>query len=139
MTITRRVFLGTGTAIATVAIAELGKSNRGLAQSGAINLYSSRHYDTDQALYDSFTKKTGLKVNLIEGKGDKLIERIKSEGANSPADVFMTVDAGRLWRAQEAGILQPISSSTLNNKIPVTVLSTGVINCTCTCLSKACQ
>ena len=123
MKITRRVFLGTGTAIATVAIAELGKSNRGLAQSGAINLYSSRHYDTDQALYDSFTKKTGLKVNLIEGKGDKLIERIKSEGANSPADVFMTVDAGRLWRAQEAGILQPISSSTLNNKIPANLRS----------------
>ena len=123
MTITRRVFLGTGTAIATVAIAELGKSNRGLAQSGAINLYSSRHYDTDQALYDSFTQKTGLKVNLIEGKGDKLIERIKSEGANSPADVFMTVDAGRLWRAQEAGILQPVSSSTLKTKIPASLRS----------------
>ncbi len=118
MKITRRVFLGTGTAMATVAIAELGKSNRGLAQGGAINLYSSRHYDTDQALYDSFTKKTGLKVNLIEGKGDELIERIKSEGANSPADVFITVDAGRLWRAQATGILQPVSSSTLNSKIP---------------------
>lgn len=123
MKITRRVFLGTGTAMATVAIAELRKSNRGLAQSGAINLYSSRHYDTDQALYDSFTRKTGLRVNLIEGKGDELIERIKSEGANSPADVFMTVDAGRLWRAQENGILQPVSSSTLNSKIPANLRS----------------
>lgn len=56
MKITRRIFLATGTAMASVAIAELGKSNRGLAQSDAINLYSSRHYDTDQALYDSFTK-----------------------------------------------------------------------------------
>ncbi|MGD1699164.1 Fe(3+) ABC transporter substrate-binding protein [Dapis sp. BLCC M229] len=123
MKITRRVFLGTGTAMATVALAELGKSNRGLAQGGAINLYSSRHYDTDQALYDSFTKKTGLKVNLIEGKGDELIERIKSEGANSPADVFITVDAGRLWRAQATGILQPVSSSTLNSKIPANLRS----------------
>ncbi|MDY7005197.1 MAG: Fe(3+) ABC transporter substrate-binding protein [Cyanobacteriota bacterium] len=123
MKITRRIFLATGTAMASVAIAELGKSNRGLAQSGAINLYSSRHYDTDQALYDSFTKKTGLKVNLIEGKGDELIERIKSEGANSPADVFITVDAGRLGRAEDAGILQPITSSTLNSKIPANLRS----------------
>lgn len=123
MKLTRRIFLATGTAMASVAIAELGKNNRGLAQSGAINLYSSRHYDTDQALYDSFTKKTGLKVNLIEGKGDELIERIKSEGANSPADVFITVDAGRLGRAEEAGILQPISSSTLNSKIPANLRS----------------
>jgi len=123
MKITRRVFLGTGTAMATVAIAELGKSNRGLAQSSEINLYSSRHYDTDQTLYDSFTNKTGIKINLIEGKGDELIERIRSEGANSPADVFMTVDAGRLWRAQTAGILQPVSSSTLNSKIPASLRS----------------
>ena len=123
MKITRRVFLGTGTAMATVAIAELGKSNRGLAQGNAINLYSSRHYDTDQALYDSFTKKTGIKVNLIEGKGEELIERIKSEGANSPADVFITVDAGNLWRAQEQGILQPASSSILESKIPANLRS----------------
>ncbi len=123
MKITRRVFIGTGAAMTTVAIAELGKSKPGLAQNGTINLYSSRHYDTDKALYDSFTKKTGLKVNLIEGKGDELIERIRSEGANSPADVFITVDAGRLWRAQEAGILQPVSSSTLESKIPDSVRS----------------
>ncbi|MGK7921311.1 MAG: Fe(3+) ABC transporter substrate-binding protein [Trichodesmium sp.] len=123
MKITRRVFLATGTAMATVAIAELGKSNRGLAQGNAINLYSSRHYDTDQVLYDSFTKKTGIKVNLIEGKGEELIERIKSEGANSPADVFITVDAGNLWRAQGQGILQPVSSSILNSKIPANLRS----------------
>lgn len=123
MKISRRLFLATGTAMATVAIAELSKSNRGVAQGGAINLYSSRHYDTDQALYDSFTKKTGLKVNLIEGAEDELIERIKSEGANSPADVFITVDAGRLWRAQQAGILQPVSSPTLTKAIPASLRS----------------
>ncbi|MEM1171674.1 MAG: Fe(3+) ABC transporter substrate-binding protein [Cyanobacteria bacterium P01_H01_bin.35] len=123
MKISRRVFLGTSTAMATVAIAELGKSNRGLAQGNAINLYSSRHYDTDQVLYDSFTKKTGIKVNLIEGKGEELMERIRSEGANSPADVFITVDAGNLWRAQEQGILQPVSSSILESKIPANLRS----------------
>ncbi|HIK32001.1 MAG TPA: Fe(3+) ABC transporter substrate-binding protein [Oscillatoriales cyanobacterium M59_W2019_021] len=83
-----------------------------------VNLYSARHYDTDRVLYDNFTKETGIQVNLVEGKEDELIERIKSEAANSPADVFITVDAGRLWRAQEAGILQPIESEILESKVP---------------------
>lgn len=83
-----------------------------------VNLYSARHYDTDRVLYDNFTKQTGLQVNLVEGKEDELIERIKSEGKNSPADVFVTVDAGRLWRAQESGILQPVKSDILESKIP---------------------
>ena len=85
---------------------------------GELNLYSSRHYQTDEALYDDFTKATGIKVNRIEGKGDALIERIKSEGANSPADVFLTVDAGRLWRADQAGLFQPVNSDKLNSAIP---------------------
>jgi iron(III) transport system substrate-binding protein len=83
-----------------------------------INLYSSRHYDSDDRLYQQFTQETGIKINLIEGKDDELIERIKSEGKNTPADVFITVDVGRLWRAQQQGIMQPISSKTLENKIP---------------------
>ena len=83
-----------------------------------VNLYSSRHYDTDTALYEEFTAATSIEVNLIEGKADELIERIKAEGANSPADVLMTVDAGRLHRAEEAAILQPISSADLNQHIP---------------------
>jgi len=85
---------------------------------GEVNLYSSRHYDTDDDLYDKFTEKTGIKVNVIEGSADELIERIKTEGENSPADVFITVDAGRLWRADEADILLPISSSELDSAIP---------------------
>ena len=85
---------------------------------GELNLYSSRHYQTDDALYDNFTKETGIKINRIEGKGDALIERIKSEGANSPADVLLTVDAGRLWRADQAGLFQPVNSDTLNSAIP---------------------
>jgi iron(III) transport system substrate-binding protein len=93
-----------------------------LAASGAVgqevNLYSSRHYDTDVALYDTFTKQTGIVVNLIEGDADQLLERIKAEGRNSPADVLITVDAGRLWRAEEAGILQAVSSPVLEQTIP---------------------
>ncbi len=86
-----------------------------------VNVYSSRHYDTDVRLYRGFTEQTGIKVNLIEGDADQLIERIKAEGRNSPADVLITVDAGRLWRAEEAGILQPISSPVLEQRIPASL------------------
>ncbi len=85
---------------------------------GEVNVYSARHYDTDQTLYTNFTQQTGIKVNLIEGKDDELLERIKSEGRNSPADVLLTVDAGRLWRAQQEGLLQPVSSTVLTQAIP---------------------
>ncbi len=115
--LTRRSFLASSAAITAITIGEL-RGRRTVADAGVVNLYSSRHYDTDNQLYEGFTKKTGIKVNLVEGKGDALIERIKSEGANSPADVFLTVDAGRLWRAQQADILKPISSSVLNSAIP---------------------
>ncbi len=90
----------------------------GIAVADEVNLYSSRHYDTDKALYDRFTEQTGIKVNLIEGKADQLIERIKAEGANSPADVLITVDVGRLQRAVEAGILEPVDSEVLKERIP---------------------
>ena len=83
-----------------------------------VNVYSARHYDTDQALYAEFTEQTGIEVNLIEGGSDELIERVKSEGLNSPADILITVDAGRLWRAEEADILQPFESETLAERIP---------------------
>ncbi|GAB4136091.1 MAG: Fe(3+) ABC transporter substrate-binding protein [Cyanobacteria bacterium J069] len=83
-----------------------------------VNLYSARHYDTDDSLYQSFAEATGYRINLVEAEADQLIERIKSEGVNSPADVLVTVDAGRLWRAQEEGILQPTRSSVLESAIP---------------------
>ena len=85
---------------------------------GQVNIYSSRHYNTDDQLYDGFTEQTGIEVNLIEGKADELIERIKTEGANSPADILITVDAGRLWRADQAGIFAPVESEILTEKIP---------------------
>lgn len=85
---------------------------------GTINIYSARHYDVDEQLYSGFEKETGIKVNLIEGKEDELIERMKAEGANSPADVFVTADAGRLWRADQAGLLAAVDSAVLKERIP---------------------
>jgi iron(III) transport system substrate-binding protein len=90
----------------------------GSAAEGEVNVYSARHYDTDQAMYDEFTAATGIEVNLIEGEADQLIERIKAEGQNSPADVLITVDAGRLHRAEEAGVLAPVDSDVLEAKVP---------------------
>jgi iron(III) transport system substrate-binding protein len=84
----------------------------------SLNIYSSRHYDSDKELYDGFTAATGVPINLIEADADQLIERMESEGENSPADVFLTVDAGRLWRAQKEGILQPVASPILDEIVP---------------------
>lgn len=85
---------------------------------GELNLYSSRHYDTDERLYSDFEEKTGIKINRIEDNADALIERMKAEGTNSPADILLTVDAGRLWRADQAGLLQPVETETLNARVP---------------------
>jgi iron(III) transport system substrate-binding protein len=83
-----------------------------------LNVYSARHYDSDDLIYKKFTDETGIKVNVVAGKDDELIERIKNEGAQSPADVFITVDAGRLWRAQQQALFQPVKSQTLEQRIP---------------------
>ena len=85
---------------------------------GVVNLYTARHYDTDAALYERFTEQTGIRVNIIEGNADQLIARMTSEGTASPADLFVTADAGALWRAQNADLLQPTTSETLNGAIP---------------------
>ena len=86
--------------------------------SGEVNLYSSRHYDTDDRLYADFEELTGIRVNRIEGKGDEIIARMKAEGANSPADVLITVDTSRLERAKNAGVLQSIDSPVLEARVP---------------------
>ena len=88
------------------------------AQAQVLNLYTARHYQTDEALYANFTKETGIKINRIEGKEDELLERIKNEGASSPADVFITVDASRLEIADKAGIFQPVQSKALETRVP---------------------
>jgi iron(III) transport system substrate-binding protein len=88
------------------------------AQENILNLYSSRHYQTDESLYANFTKATGIKLNRIEAGENPLIERLRNEGANSPADVLVTVDAGRLWRVEQIGLFQPVSSKVLNERLP---------------------
>ena len=90
----------------------------GWSEEKVLNLYSSRHYESDQAVYDEFTRRTGIVVRRIEGSSDALLERIIREGANSPADVFMTVDAARLYRAEQADVFLPVSSHTLETRIP---------------------
>jgi len=96
----------------------VGTSEPAFAQEKAINLYSSRHYQTDEALYLNFTRLTGIKINRIEGTEDALLERLKNEGRNSPADVLITVDVARLWRAQQMDLLEPVQSAVLNQRIP---------------------
>ncbi|HWI82619.1 Fe(3+) ABC transporter substrate-binding protein [Ramlibacter sp.] len=88
------------------------------AQEKVLNLYSARHYQTDEALYANFTRQTGIKINRIEAKEDELLERIRNEGANSPADVFITVDAARLAKADELGLFAPVKSKTLESRLP---------------------
>ena len=99
----------------TAAAALLGAAG---AQAQVVNLYTARHYQTDEALYANFTRETGIKVNRIEGKEDELLERIKNEGASSPADVFITVDASRLELADKAGVFQPAQSKALEARVP---------------------
>ena len=83
-----------------------------------VNVYSARHYDTDLALYQDFEDRTGIKVNLIEAASDALIERIKNEGKYSPADILITVDAGRLHRAEQNGLFESFQSDILEQRIP---------------------
>ncbi len=83
-----------------------------------VNLYTNRHYDTDQELLDKFTEATGIKVNVLKGDSDQLIERIAREADNSPADLLITADAGRLHRAKMRNILQQTESEVLNKNIP---------------------
>ncbi|MFY0308671.1 Fe(3+) ABC transporter substrate-binding protein [Leisingera sp. D0M16] len=94
-------------AIATTAAAE-----------GELNIYSSRHYDTDEQLYSEFEEATGITINRIEGNADELIARMKAEGENSPADILITVDTSRLTRAKDAGVLQSIDSDVLESRVP---------------------
>jgi len=105
-------------AASVIALAACSGAETETEITGEVNIYSSRHYDTDLALYDDFTRETGIRVNRIEAGADALIERIASEGEFSPADMLITVDAGRLWRAEEAGVLSPVQSAVLDERLP---------------------
>ncbi|RUO37791.1 Fe(3+) ABC transporter substrate-binding protein [Aliidiomarina shirensis] len=93
-------------------------ANSESANSGEVNLYSSRNEGLIKPLLDEFTAETGIQVNLLTGSGSGLLSRLQSEGANTPADLFLTVDAGSLHRAKEADLFQPVTSATLNDAIP---------------------
>ena len=111
MTTSRRMLLaGAGAALFAPGLVR--------AQDRTLAIYSSRHYDTDRELYDGFTRQSGVRIRLIEANVDQLLERIRAEGANSPADVLVTVDAGRLARAKDANVLAQIRSSVLDSRIP---------------------
>jgi iron(III) transport system substrate-binding protein len=88
------------------------------AQTAELNIYSARHYQTDEALYANFTKATGIKINRLDGKEDELVERLRNEGARSPADILITVDASRLEVADSLGLFQPVQSKLLEARVP---------------------
>lgn len=112
--LTRRQFA----AASLAAVAAPWIKSARAAAGGEVNIYSARHYPADETLYALFTEETGIKINIIQGTAEELMERVKLEGESSPADVFITVDAGNLWRAEEAGVYQPIKSALLDEKIP---------------------
>ncbi len=88
------------------------------AQPAALNVYSARHYQTDEALYDNFSNATGIKINRVDADDAGILARLNTEGAASPADVILLVDAARLWRAEIDGLFQPLRSKTLESRIP---------------------
>ena len=102
-------------AVAALALLPLAGAQ---AQEPVLNLYSARHYQTDEALYNDFTKATGIKINRIDADDAGLLTRLKNEGASSPADVVLLVDAARLWKAEADGLFQPVKSSVLEARIP---------------------
>ena len=94
-----------------------------LAQDQVVNLYSARHYATDEALYSGFTKATGIKINRVDADDAGIMARLKAEGTASPADVILLVDAARLYRGEADGLFQPIQSKVLNDVIPANLRS----------------
>lgn len=112
-------FANSVAAFALVFAASLGPASA----VDSLNIYSARHYDSDELLYDGFQKATGIPVNVIEGEGPELLARMKAEGKNSPADIFMTVDAGNLWLAENEKLFQPVQSKILDSLVPASLKS----------------
>lgn len=110
-------FLRRAAAVAVAALVSFGAA----AQDKVLNLYSARHYQTDEALYADFTKATGIRINRVDADDAGILARLAAEGASSPADVIMLVDAARLWKAEVDGLFQPVQSKTLETRIPPTL------------------
>ena len=108
-----------------VAVAALASLVWGAAaQAQELNLYSARHYSTDEALYADFTKATGIKINRVDADDAGIIARLKAEGSASPADVILLVDAARLWRGEQDGLFLPVKSKLLEDAIPASLRAT---------------
>ena len=105
----------------TLALASLSSFAQEASVNGVVNLYSARHYATDEALYSNFTKQTGIKVNRVDADDAGILARLKAEGSASPADVILLVDAARLYKGEVEGLFQPIKSKTLEDAIPATL------------------
>ena len=118
---TRRATLGRLGLLGLLGLAGLSTAVQAQTQAKVLNLYSARHYQTDEALYANFTQSTGIKINRLDGKEEELVERIRNEGTASPADVLITVDAARLEAADSLGLFQPIKSKTLDERIPASL------------------
>ena len=101
-----------------VAMGLLATAQQAQAQDQVLNLYSARHYQTDEALYADFTKATGIKINRVDADDAGILARLKAEGAASPADVIMLVDVARLWKGDSEGLFMPIKSPALEKAIP---------------------
>ena len=112
-------FVLSGAALLLAACGGGGEEDgAGVQDAGEVNVYSGRHYDSDIALFDAFTEETGVAVNVIEAGGDALIERLAQEGETSPADLFITADAGILWRADQRGLLRGLDNAELEARVP---------------------
>jgi iron(III) transport system substrate-binding protein len=109
------------TSIAIALIASLCAATGAMAQEQVLNLYSARHYSTDEALYTNFTKATGIKINRVDADDAGILQRLKAEGTASPADVILLVDAARLWKADVDGLFAPVKSKLLEDAIPATL------------------
>ena len=107
-------------AVAAALAASLGAAQ---AQDKVLNIYSARHYQTDETLYSGFTQATGIRINRVDADDAGILARLKSEGTASPADVILLVDAARLWRAEVDGLFQPVKSATLQARIPAALRS----------------
>jgi len=112
------ILLAFGCAVLAGCTAEEAQQAPQRTDAGIVNLYSARHYENDEKIYAQFTAETGITVNQIQGRGDALIERLASEATSSPADVFLTADAGILWRAQTRGLFAATDDATLNAAVP---------------------
>ena len=120
MTLRLKALAGLFAALALTACQREADEQRAAAPSGenVVNIYTARHYDADYKIYDAFTAATGIRVRHLQSTAPLIVEKMKAEGASSPADVVLMADAGALWRAQQAGLLQPVTSPLLERRIP---------------------